>query len=100
VELVIPIALGLNDAVTALNGAIRPWVQYHSTAASPISIADCSTGFPATGLRDGVHPSDDGDAFIAARIFPVLLQAIKSSLEGSSLESHQHPLEREEAPVL
>ncbi len=47
---------------------------------SPIIIADCNKDFPTADLRDGVHPSLAGDAIIAARIGPLLLDFVKASL--------------------
>ena len=82
-DLVIPLGIGYTAQITALNAAIPAWVQSQSTSNSPISIADCNTGFPTSDLRDGIHPNAAGDAIIASRIYPVLLGVINSALGGS-----------------
>lgn len=35
------------------------------------------TGFPASDLRDGIHPNAAGDAWMAAKWLPALENAIK-----------------------
>lgn len=95
VDLIIPFVTLWNPGTVALNNAIPRWVQSHSTEASPIYIADCSTGFPLSGLRDGVHPNDEGDAIIASRVFPVLLNVIQSALE-----ERKHAYLGEQEPLL
>lgn len=82
-DLVIPLGIGYSAQITALNAAIPAWVQSQTTSNSPISIADCNTGFPTSALRDGVHPNANGDAIIASRVFPVLVGVINSALGGS-----------------
>jgi lysophospholipase L1-like esterase len=78
---VIPISsASANTGITALNKAIPAWAASQNTTASPIYIADCSTGFPTSDLRDGIHPNVAGDAIIASRVTPVLLKVIKDSL--------------------
>lgn len=83
VDLVIPLGTGSTTGITALNNAIPAWARGLNTTNSPITIADCNTGFPTSDLRDGVHPNAAGDAIIASRIFPVLLNTIKLALGGS-----------------
>lgn len=71
------IALPMAQAkVTDLNNAIPAWARSLNTTASPIWIADCSTGYTSGMLRDGVHPNAQGDALIASRLSPVLINAI------------------------
>ncbi|CZR62503.1 related to acetylxylan esterase [Phialocephala subalpina] len=79
VDLVIPLPSS-NAGITAINNAIPDWIKTTTTAASPIVMADCNTGFPSTDLRDGVHPNLAGDAIIASRLTPVLISVIKSAL--------------------
>lgn len=69
-----------NAGITSINNAIPDWIKTTSTAASPIVMADCNTGFPTTDLRDGVHPNLAGDAIIASRLTPVLIGVINSAL--------------------
>ncbi|KAL5344449.1 hypothetical protein ACLOAV_010709 [Pseudogymnoascus australis] len=76
VDLVIPLTYG--NSIQSLNAAIPAWAASLSTAKTPILIADCNTGFPTPDLRDGVHPNAAGDAIIASRIHPVLLNVIKT----------------------
>lgn len=69
-----------NTGIIAINKAIPDWIKTTSTAASPIVMTDCNTGFPSTDLRDGVHPNLAGDAIIASRLSPILISVIKSAL--------------------
>ncbi|KAK4234905.1 carbohydrate esterase [Achaetomium macrosporum] len=80
VDLVIPIALGSNSQIQALNARIPDWARGLNSTDSPIVIADCYTGFSTSYLRDGVHPSLDGDKVIASRVGPLLLDYVKGSL--------------------
>jgi lysophospholipase L1-like esterase len=73
--------------VEAVNSAIPNWVSQHTTAQSPIVIADCSraAGFTNAMLQgDGVHPNDAGDQFIASKVGPQLIAAIKAKLGGTT----------------
>ncbi|KAH8585662.1 cellulose-binding protein [Bisporella sp. PMI_857] len=75
------IALPLAQAkVTELNNAIPGWARSQNTTASPIYISDCSTGYTSSMLRDGVHPNAQGDALIASRLSPVLIDVINKAL--------------------
>ncbi len=80
VDLVIPLSLGSNSAIQALNARIPAWAQGLNSTDSPIVIADCYTGFSTSDLRDGVHPSASGDKIIASRVGPLLLNYVKQSL--------------------
>jgi len=75
VDTVIPLP-NKQQQITDLNNAIPGWVKAQNTTNSPIWIADGSTGFTASMLRDGIHPNAQGDALLASRISPVLIQAI------------------------
>ncbi|KAK8013274.1 hypothetical protein PG991_009545 [Apiospora marii] len=71
--------------IESVNSAIPGWASQHSTAASPIVVADCSraAGFTNAMLeQDGVHPNDLGDQFIAQQVGPKLVQAIKAAQGG------------------
>ena len=73
------IALPMAQAkVTDLNNAIPAWARSLNTTTSPIWISDCSTGYTSGMLRDGVHPNAQGDALIASRLTPVLINAINA----------------------
>jgi lysophospholipase L1-like esterase len=74
-----------DTTVEAVNTAIPGWATAHSTAQSPIVVADCSraAGFTNAMLRgDGVHPNDQGDVFIAKAVGPKLVQVIKDVQAG------------------
>jgi len=66
----------------AINNAIPSWAAGLNSTESPIFIADCYTGYQMSDLRDGVHPNLNGDQFIAARVGPLLLDAVRQSLAG------------------
>ncbi|TVY53614.1 Multidomain esterase [Lachnellula suecica] len=75
---IIPIGIGsYNTQIQALNTAIIPWAVSKNTTASPIWVVDQYTGFPTADLRDGVHPNAAGDALMAAKWMPALVNAIK-----------------------
>ncbi|KAK0387522.1 hypothetical protein NLU13_3768 [Sarocladium strictum] len=66
--------------IESLNTAIPSWVQQHTTAQSPIVIADCSraNGYTNAMLEgDGVHPNSQGDQFIAQQVGPKIIQFVK-----------------------
>ncbi|KAK4642868.1 hypothetical protein QC761_401290 [Podospora bellae-mahoneyi] len=83
VDLVIPLGVGSNSAIQALNARIPAWAAGLNTTESPIVIADCNTGYKTSDLRDGVHPSIAGDQFLATKIGPPLLNYIRESLAGN-----------------
>ncbi|KLU90839.1 hypothetical protein MAPG_09365 [Magnaporthiopsis poae ATCC 64411] len=71
--------------IEAVNAAIPSWASQHSTAASPITVADCSRAAGYTNamlVGDGVHPNGQGDIFIANQIGPKLIAAIKAVRGG------------------
>jgi hypothetical protein len=80
VDLVIPLGIGSNSAITDLNARIPAWAAGLNSTESPIVIADCYTGFQTSDLRDGVHPSLSGDRIIASRVGPLLLDYVRASL--------------------
>lgn len=62
---------------------IPKWASSLNTTKSPIFIADCSVdaGFTLHMLRDGVHPNDAGDQFIAKQVLPMAVKAINAALK-------------------
>ncbi|AEO70878.1 carbohydrate esterase family 3 protein [Thermothielavioides terrestris NRRL 8126] len=77
--------------IEAVNTGIPGWAQTHTTAQSPIAIADCSraAGFTNAMLRsDGVHPNDQGDQFIAQQVGPKLIQFINDTRNSSQQARH------------
>ncbi|KAF2494220.1 SGNH hydrolase [Lophium mytilinum] len=65
--------------VVDLNTAIGTWAVSKSTAASPITVVDCWTGFSAiSDTVDGVHPNDSGNAKLANSWFQPLVDNIKA----------------------
>ncbi|EON95657.1 putative carbohydrate esterase family 3 protein [Phaeoacremonium minimum UCRPA7] len=81
VDLVIPLSFS-NSGIQAINSAIPAWAKGLNSTDSPIVIADCTTGFPTSDLRDGVHPNIAGDRIIQSRITPLLLNYVNQSLAG------------------
>ncbi|KAK4158691.1 family 3 putative carbohydrate esterase [Cladorrhinum sp. PSN259] len=76
--------------IEGVNTAIPGWVQAHTTAQSPIAIADCSraAGYTKSMLAgDGVHPNDQGDQFIAKQVGPKLIQFINDVRAGAGSPS-------------
>lgn len=76
--------------IEAVVSAIPGWAQAHTTAESPIAVADCSraAGFTNAMLQgDGVHPNDQGDQFIAKAVGPKLIQFINDARGGTSNSS-------------
>jgi len=81
---IIPIGIGSsNTAIQALNKAIPAWAVSKNTTQSPIWVVDQYTGFSTSDLRDGVHPNANGDAKMAAKWMPALVNAIKV-VQGNS----------------
>ncbi|OCL01398.1 carbohydrate esterase family 3 protein [Glonium stellatum] len=81
---IIPISFGSsNTAVTALNQAIPAWAASKNSTASPIWVVDQNTGFSTSDLRDGVHPNDSGDAKMAAKWYPAVVNAIEILQKGA-----------------
>lgn len=80
VDLVIPLSMGSNSNIQALNARIPDWAKGLNSTESPIVIADCYNGFSTSMLRDGVHPNLDGDKVIASRVGPLLLNYVRQSL--------------------
>ena len=72
-----------DSIIEAVNTAIPNWASQHTTAQSPITVADCSRAAGMTNdmlKSDKVHPNDKGDQFIAKQIGPVLIKVIKAKL--------------------
>lgn len=69
--------------VTAYNKAIAAWAPGKSTAASPITVVDCESGFDtATDTTDGVHPNGNGNVKLANCWFEPLKAAIVAAGGG------------------
>lgn len=63
--------------VVALNAAIPAWAAGITTAASPVSVVDCWTGYNTTlDTGDGVHPNDAGNTILANDWYAPLSSAI------------------------
>jgi lysophospholipase L1-like esterase len=75
-----------------MSGRIPLWAASLSTSQSPIFIVDQHTGFEDDDFRDGVHPNEAGDRKIAAKFYPVLLEAIRSIQPPSDSKAGQVPL--------
>jgi hypothetical protein len=73
--------------IESVNSAIPGWASSRTTAQSPIVVADVSraAGYTNAMLEsDGVHPNAAGDTFLAGKIGPLLIQAIKDVRGGST----------------
>lgn len=67
--------------IKQINDKIPAWVKKNNSQKSPITTADCSAeaGYKADFNRDGLHPNDAGDEFMASKIGPVLLKYVEDS---------------------
>jgi lysophospholipase L1-like esterase len=74
--------------IDALNSRIPAWAAGLNSTDSPIVLADCSreAGYTLNMLRDGVHPNDQGDQFIAKAVGPLVVQAVKDVIASRELE--------------
>ncbi|KAL1591377.1 hypothetical protein SLS60_011990 [Paraconiothyrium brasiliense] len=70
------------DKVNDYNSAMVGWVKRSTTAQSPVVLVDLNTGFDyKTMTREGEHPNEKGDVFMAERLFPVVQdQLVKKSV--------------------
>lgn len=67
--------------VVAFNAAIEAWAPTVSSAASPVTVVDCFTGFnTATMTGDGVHPNELGNQALATSWFEPLADVIQGVL--------------------
>lgn len=46
-------------------------------------LSQMNTGYPTSALRDGLHPNAQGDAIIASRLSPVLINQVQSAIGGT-----------------
>ena len=69
--------------IKALNAAIPAWAKGLNTTQSPIWVVDQNTGMSASDERDGLHPNAAGDAKMAAKWYPALVNAIKLMSNGT-----------------
>lgn len=76
------------QGVVDLNAAIVAWAPGKSTAASPITVVDCWTGYnTTTDTGDGVHPNDSGNVKLANCWYEPLKAAIIIAGGGSATSS-------------
>lgn len=70
------------DKVNDYNYAMEGWVKRTTTAQSPIVLVDLNTGFDyKTMTREGEHPNEKGDVFMAEKLFPTVKdQLVKTSV--------------------
>ena len=76
-----------DKTIEAVNTQIPGWVKEHTTADSPITVADVSraAGYTNDMLQgDKVHPNNKGDQFIAKQLGPVLIKVIQAKLGASA----------------
>ncbi|KAF1966089.1 SGNH hydrolase, partial [Bimuria novae-zelandiae CBS 107.79] len=65
------------DRLNEYNFAMEGWVKRTSTAQSEIVLVDMVTGFDyKTMTREGEHPNEKGDVFMAERFFPAVKDAL------------------------
>jgi lysophospholipase L1-like esterase len=64
--------------VQELNAAIPAYFAHRTSTASPIWVVDQWTNFTSADLYDGIHPSAPGDVKIASKLYPALVEAIRS----------------------
>ena len=58
------------------NTALGEWAKQKNESRSPISVVDVYSGFQYQSMtRDGKHPNEEGDKFIAERYFNAIQQA-------------------------
>ena len=71
------------DNIGKLNTAMEKFVKDNTSQKSPIVLVDQNTGFDyKTMTRDGEHPNEAGDKFMADRFF----QPVKDALVVSSVQ--------------
>ena len=85
---IIPISISSSGAaIQDLNKAIPDWAKTQNKTESPIWVVDQYTGFPTTDLRDGVHPSEAGDALMAAKWYPAVVNALQLAKQDKTKRS-------------
>jgi len=84
VDLLIPISYNPNPGPPQYNSFLKTWAAQNNKTDSPIHIADTNTGFTTQMLRDQVHPNAQGDALIAQRVSPILINLVRQALNGGS----------------
>lgn len=61
------------DKVKDYNDAMEGWAKRTTTARSRIVVVDLNTGFDyKTMTREGEHPNEKGDVFMAEKLYPVV----------------------------
>ncbi|KAI9662905.1 MAG: hypothetical protein M1821_007952 [Bathelium mastoideum] len=88
---IIPISYATwNSQIVSLNAAIPSWASGLNSTASPIYVVDQYTGFDAsTDLRDGIHPNAAGDAKMAAKWYPAIVQAVNEVTNQQAQEQSE-----------
>lgn len=81
-ERIIPNLIGIYTYGN-LSEAVPGWVAEQTTTQSPITIADCYNGFTKDMFANYTHPNEKGDEFIAGRVGPKIIQAVKDVLRGA-----------------
>ncbi|KAJ4301430.1 hypothetical protein N0V90_003522 [Kalmusia sp. IMI 367209] len=73
------------DRIKDYNNAMEGWSQRSNTADSAVILVDMYTGFDyKTMTREGEHPNEKGDVFMADKFFPVVRdQLVKKSAAKS-----------------
>ncbi|KAF9739559.1 hypothetical protein PMIN06_006946 [Paraphaeosphaeria minitans] len=71
------------DRINDYNYAMEGWVKRTTTAQSPIVLVDLHAGFDyKTMTREGEHPNEKGDVFMAGKLFPAVKdQLVKLSVQ-------------------
>ncbi|KAF2675689.1 carbohydrate esterase family 3 protein, partial [Lentithecium fluviatile CBS 122367] len=63
--------------IRSYNTAMGKWAEGKTTARSPIILVDVNLGFNCTTMtRDGKHPNEAGDQFMAERYFDAIQRAL------------------------
>ena len=68
---------GAADRIRSYNGAMSEWAEKKNKTDSPVTVVDAYAGFDfQTMTRDGKHPNEAGDAFLAERYAPAIRRAL------------------------
>ncbi|KAI8271280.1 hypothetical protein K4K58_000158 [Colletotrichum sp. SAR11_239] len=99
VDLLIPLSFN-GGGITTLNQQIPGWAAQQNSTESPIMLADCSTkaGYTDSMNRDGVHPNDQGDQFIARQVGTLLVKGL--SLRVFTLPKPPNIMNSQQPPVV
>ncbi|KAF2653040.1 carbohydrate esterase family 3 protein [Lophiostoma macrostomum CBS 122681] len=68
---------GAAGRIHAYNDAMSEWVTKKTETRSPVTLVDVYSGFEyQTMTKDGKHPNEAGDQFMAERYFPAIQHAL------------------------